>query len=206
MYSELSPILAPAGGSAAQAAAYILGRPSGEYNERDIAQAIVPAYVRLCGAVGVDPIIAIAQLLHETGNLTSFWAARPQRNPAGIGVTGERADAQPAGKPNWSLNTQRGAWEFGVSFASWEGDAIPAHIGRLLAYAIAPGQENDAQRVALAKGLSYRPFPQLLRGTAPAIKQLGKVHNPAGQGWASPGDQYGAKIAEIANRIVGGAS
>lgn len=45
-------------------------------------------------------------------------------------------------------------------------------------------------------------LPDALRGSAPTLRQLGRAHNPTGQGWASPGTDYGAKIAAIARRIV----
>jgi hypothetical protein len=185
-----------------QVCAFILARDHGAYSEHDIRNVIVPAYYAACTPVGIDPVLAIAQMIHETGNLTSFWAARPQRNPAGIGVNGQKQATEPADRANWAFNTQRGQWERGVSFASWDKDAIPAHVGRLLAYFLPKGAENDVQRAAIERGLRYRPLPDVMRGSARTLRQLGKAHNPAGQGWASPGTDYGAKIAAIANRIA----
>jgi hypothetical protein len=160
----------------------ILDQPHGEYTDEDIAIGIIPAYFTICQDVGVDPVLAIAQMILETGNLTSFWSARPRRNPAGIGVTGEP-----------------GA---GVSFPSWANDAIPAHVGRLLAYALPVEQGTPTQQALIAKAVLYRPFPRELRGTASMLRQLGAAHNPTGRGWATPGTDYGARIAEIANRIA----
>jgi hypothetical protein len=159
-------------------------------------------YALQAGAVGLDPYLAIAQMIHETGNLTSFWAARPQRNPAGIGVNGQKQSEPPADRANWAFNTQRSQWERGVSFASWQNDAIPAHVGRLLAYFLPKGAENDIQRAVIERGLRYRALPDTMRGSASILRQLGKAHNPTGQGWASPGSDYGAKIAAVANRIA----
>ena len=201
MFTAESPIISPQSASMPQVSAYILARPHGEYSDHAISEVIVPAYFVNCVAVGIDPVLAIAQMLHETGNLTSFWSARPQRNPAGIGVNGRKQAEEPADKTNWSFNTQRNQWEFGMSFATWENDAIPAHVGRLLAYTLPAGAENDAQRNAITKALSYRILPAKMRGSAPVLRMLGKVHNPTGEGWASPGDRYGEMIAEIANRI-----
>lgn len=201
MFTDMSPILTPPSAGVAQITAAVLARPTGEYTENDIRGVIIPAYYELCAGVGVDPVLAIAQMIHETGNLTSFWASRPQRNPAGIGVNGRKQAERPADATNWAYNTQRQQWEMGLSFATWKEDAIPAHIGRLLAYALPRGAENEAQRNLIARGLSYRALPDVMRGSAPALKMLGKAHNPTGQGWASPGNDYGAKIAEIANRI-----
>lgn len=205
MFTDLTPILGKPTASVAQLAAFILARPHGEYTVHDIEAVIVPTYWRLCAEVGIDPTLAVAQMIHETGNLTSFWAARPQRNPAGIGVTGQRQATRPLNTDGWAFNTQRQQWEAGVSFATWEHDAIPAHVGRLLAYALPIGAENPVQRAAIERALRYRALPSRMRGSAPTLKQLGKAHNPMGQGWASPGVDYGAKIAAIAARIVTGA-
>ncbi|MCS6840419.1 MAG: glucosaminidase domain-containing protein [Roseiflexus sp.] len=204
MFTEQTPILGRPTASVAQLAAFILARPHGEYTVHDIESIIVPTYWQLCVEVGIDPTLAVAQMIHETGNLTSFWAARPQRNPAGIGVTGQRRTTPPPNKEGWAFNPQRQQWEAGVSFATWEHDAIPAHVGRLLAYALPIGAENPVQRAAIERALRYRALSPRMRGSAPILKQLGKAHNPTGQGWASPGVDYGAKIAAIATRIVTG--
>jgi hypothetical protein len=204
MYDEQSPILGMASVNVDRVASFILSHSSGEYTENDIRGVIVPSYYWACGAVGVNPVLAIAQMIHETANLSSFWAARPRRNPAGIGVNGQTSATAPANPTNWAFDPARNLWRFGVSFASWEQDSIPAHLGRLLAYALPKGSENPAQAAAISRGLSYRPFPTNMHGSAPILKQLGKAYNPTGQGWANPGTDYGAKIAAIANRIVNG--
>lgn len=185
-----------------QVCAYILGRAHGEYTEYDIRRGIVPVYFSVCVPVNVDPVLPIAQMIHETGNLTSFWAARPQRNPAGIGVNGEKQRNEPRDKTGWAFNKQRGMWERGVSFDTWAIDAIPAHVGRLLAYFLPFGQADREQTERIAQALSYRPLPPNMRGSAQSLLQLGKIHNPTGQGWASPGITYGARIAAVANAIV----
>lgn len=202
MYTENSPLLAAASASPQQATAAILARAHTNYSDDDIRVVIVPTYFSLCVGVGVDPILALAQMIHETGNLTSFWSARPQRNPAGIGVNSRKQAERPPDVSGWAFNTQRGLWEMGLSFASWQDDAIPAHIGRLLAYALPAGAESAAQRALIERALRYRDLPGRLRGTAPCLKPLGKAHNPAGDGWASPGKDYGFKLAEAANRIA----
>lgn len=205
MYTEDSGILGPQRGSIEQAVAFILARPHGEYGEKDIRETIVPQYFLQAIQVGIDPIIAVAQMIHETGNLTSFWSQRPQRNPAGIGVTGQKQATPPADRKNWAFNSQRQMWEAGLSFASWKDDAIPGHLGRLLAYALRVDEGSELQRALLAKAMSYRSFPQAFRGSAVTIKQLGKAHNLAGAkggGWASPGDKYGVALAKMANGIL----
>ena len=202
MFTEDSQIFTPEPGNEDQVVAAILSQPHGEYTEHDIRNTIVPGYFELCMEVGVPPILAIAQMIHETGNLTSFWSARPQRNPAGIGVDGRKRAEPPQDRTNWAFNTQRQMWEFGISFPSWRDDAIPAHVGRLLAYALAKGEGTAAQRELIDRALRYRALPDHMRGSAPNLKRLGKVHNPTSQGWASPGVTYGARIAAIAERIV----
>ena len=60
----------------------------------------------------LDPLVAVAQMVLETGNLTSFWSQTPRRNPAGIGVTGEPGagdSPSAAGRPR-SGRTSDGYW------------------------------------------------------------------------------------------------
>lgn len=146
----------------------ILARPHGDYSVWDIAQVIVPAYFDVCAQTGVDPLIAIAQMVLETGNLTSSWSQRPRRNPAGIGVTG--APGQ------------------GVLFATWKHDAIPAHVGRLLAYASA------APHPLVDKALSYRPLPTHYRGSTTTVGGLAGT-------WAADPD-YAQKLCRTAQTIL----
>lgn len=178
----------------------VLSRPTGEYVEADITRNILPAYWRVCTSVGVDPLIAVAQLIHETGNLSSFWAARPQRNPAGIGVDGLHS---PNPLTGYAYNTQRRRFEKGISFPTWADDAVPAHVGRLVAYATKPGERTPEQMRLVSRAMGYRALSDVMHGSAPRLKALGKAHNPTGQGWASPGTDYGQRIADVANRIRG---
>ena len=202
MYDENSPILGVSPVDAERVASYMLRTALGEYTEKDIRGVIVPTYFQFCAPLGVNPLLTIAQMIHETGNLTSFWAARPRRNPAGIGVNGRTQPDQPTDTTGWAFDPAMNQWRFGVSFATWDQDAIPAHVGRLLAYALSIGSETPAQAAAIARALTYRTFPDTMRGSAAVLRMLGRVHNPTGQGWASPGTDYGTKIAAIAARIV----
>ena len=171
-----APLLAAPGAAAdvvaARFVAAMLRTPSPRYTAADVSTTIIPAYWRLCVAVGLDPLLAVAQLAHETGYLSSDWCARPHRNPAGIGVTGEA-----------------GA---GASFATWADDAIPAHVGRLLAYALVDG--NAVQRACIAQALAVRPLSARYRGIAPTLRGLGGT-------WAVPGWGYAAKLAAIATAL-----
>jgi flagellum-specific peptidoglycan hydrolase FlgJ len=150
---------------------YLLGRPHGEYNADDI-RVIVGHYYTTAEPVGLDPLLVIAQMVLETGGLTSFWSQRPRRNPAGIGVTG--------------------APGAGVSFPSWK-TAVRAHTGRLLAYSLPSGDENQLQRQLIEEALTHRALPQRFRGVAARLEGL------AGTWAADP--QYAVKLARVANEI-----
>lgn len=195
-FSADSPILSNSSnsiqGTPEQCCRFMLARQHGEYNENDILKTIVPAYFSVCAISGMDPVMLLAQMIHETGCLTSWWSQRPRRNPAGIGVTGRSTPQQP-GTGAWALRS--GAWVEGISFASWKDDAIPAHAGRLLAYALRDDQANDVQRALIARAIGYRPLPANFRGVAPTWRGLNGR-------WAVPGATYADTIAEIANRII----
>ena len=195
-YSPKSALLAPTPpGLATRAAQAILTRPHGAYTDHDIAAVIVPAYIAQCAAVGLDAAIVLAQLIHETGSLTSWWSQRPRRNPAGIGVTGRTMAGQPRSL-DWAKRDD-GVWAEGVSFESWNGAAIPAHLGRLLAYAVTDAAANDAQRQLIEYAMLIRPLPASYRGVAPTITGLNGR-------WAVPGKDYGQRIATVANRMLAG--
>lgn len=156
----------------AQCVAALIRRPTGGYTSADVAHIVGIYHAQSCG---VDPLLAIAQMAHETGFLSSWWAQRPRRNPAGIGVTGVA-----------------GA---GLRFASWE-LAVAAHIGRLLAYALPDGAGNAAQKALITRALALRPMPLAFRGVASRLRGLNGR-------WAVPGTDYADKIAAIANAIRG---
>lgn len=172
--------------TADQCARFLCRRLHGEYTEHDIAAVIVPAYFAVCTPLGIDPTVLIAQMIHETGNLTSWWAQRPRRNPAGIGVTGQRRQQQPP-KGAWAMRD--GAWFEGVSFDSWSDDAIPAHVGRMLAYALPPSQVGPAQRALISKAMSYRTLPERYCGCAATLTGLNGT-------WAVPGHGYAQKLGQ----------
>jgi hypothetical protein len=196
-----SPILAPPRATMEQAVAYILRRGSA-YTPYDI-RVICAYYWHYAPLVGVDPLIAIAQCIHETRELqpngrwwmlSSWWARRPRRNPAGLGVTGHSRTTQPADTKGW---TQDGdVWREGYSFATWE-LAVQAQIGHLLAYAVRPADLTPAQKAMVAKSPRAPKIPQRNRGAAPALNGLNGR-------WAVPGTTYGLKIAAVANAILKG--
>jgi hypothetical protein len=192
-FSADSPILAGTiQGTQEQCSRFMLARAHGEYTGNDVANVIVPAYFAVCAMVGMEPVMLLAQMVHETGCLTSWWSQRPRRNPAGIGVTGRTSPSQPAGG-KWAL--REGVWAEGVSFPSWKDASIAAHAGRLLAYALRDEQASPAQAAMIAHALSYRPLPVSFRGAAPTWRGLNGR-------WAVPGTTYADKIAGIANAMI----
>jgi hypothetical protein len=150
---------------------YMLARQHGSYRDDEVRE-IVGNYTAACKATGLDPLLVVAQMVLETGNLMSFWSQPPRRNPAGIGVTG--------------------APGAGLSFSNWD-KAVAAHVGRLLAYALPAGTGTDAQQKLIAQALKVRPLPDDRRGVAPTLKGL------AGS-WAMD-PKYADKITRVATEI-----
>jgi hypothetical protein len=186
------PILGRPSGTAQQATDWLVPRAAG-YTPDDIAT-IVATYAELGDQVGSDWFLALAQLAHETGHLTSWWSQRPRRNPAGIGVTGAVRPGTPDAPPGAGWTWDGTQWREGLSFASWLDDAIPAHLGRLLAYALTDQQANDPQRALIERALAYRPLADSYRGIAPTILGLNGR-------WAVPGTRYGQSIVVLARRM-----
>ena len=192
------PILGPASGTFEEAQAWLSSHTNG-YTPYAIGS-IVDAYRMVGEQVGMDWFMSIAQMAHETGSLTSFWSQRPQRNPAGIGVDGSAVAGLPTDAPpaprGWAYNTQRNRWEKGLSFPSWANDSVPAHMGRLLAYALRDEWANDAQRQLIAQALAWRPLPADRRGVALSYVGLNGR-------WAVPGTTYGQTIIGLARKMRG---
>lgn len=164
------------------------------YSLADIVS-IVQAYHSTSVAAKMNVFIPLAQMIHETGWLTSFWSQRPQRNPAGIGVTGEWQREKPANTNGWAYNTQRNRWERGISFSSWISASVPAHIGRLLAYALTDDEADQQQKYLITTALSYRPLPDRLRGKCKTLRDLEGT-------WAVPGNGYAQRIVDIAQSLM----
>ncbi len=166
-----SALRAAARAPAERAQQYLLARPHGDYDDGDV-RAIVSNYYQTATAVGLDPLLVVAQMAEETGHLTSFWSQRPRRNLAGIGVTG---------KPG-----------VGLSFPDLK-TAVRAHTGRLLAYSLPIGTGSQAQIQLIKEALAFRPLPDALRGAAPTLHELAGT-------WAKDA-QYAVKLARVANEI-----
>jgi hypothetical protein len=192
--SRNSSILSPARCSEAKAFAYLNGR-GGWYSDNELKTVIVPAYYRHASIVKVDPAVAIAQMIHETGFLTSWWSNRPRRNPAGIGVTGQSSIEEPDNLLEWAYNERTKKWHKGLSFMTWESHAIPAHIARLLAYATKPIDRNSEQQQFIDKYTKERPVPVSVIGKSPTLAGLEAT-------WAYPGVGYADKLALHVNTMM----
>lgn len=172
-----SLLLAPARATKAQLVRYVVDRPHGPRTDEE-AREVAELYHELASDGGLDPVLATAQMVLETGNLMSRWSQPPHRNLAGIGVTS--SDMDPEDVPR---------------FRTWKA-AVTGHVGRLLAYAVPLGEENSAQRALIDKALEARPLADTMRGVATSPRGL------AGTWAADPG--YAKKIARLANEIISG--
>jgi len=149
--------------------------PTAVYPRAEVAH-LAALYWQYAPLVGLDPAVAWAQLMLETGRidppsagLASWWCMPGKWNFAGIGVTGATALA----RPNTGVWQQDGAiWREGLAFSSAT-QGVMAHIGRLIAYAVPPTQYAPAQAWAVGIALDWRPLPARYHGAAGAIEQFG---------------------------------
>jgi len=172
--------------------AFVMNRGVREYSLADV-RFILGTYLDTAQAVGVDPLIAISQMILETDNLKSWWSQRPRRNPAGIGVTGEKRHTVPPEdeRDQWA-QTERG-WERGLSFPTWE-HAVRTNVGRLLAYALRDEETNESQQALIEEALSRRSLAENYRGQAKTLKGLNGT-------WA-PVPDYADRIVRVANALL----
>jgi hypothetical protein len=172
MINATARLMLPDQTNQAQVERFLLPKPNGAYPDADV-KTIIGYYLTQAPPLKVDPLLAIAQMCLETAYLSSAWAARPKCNPAGIGVTG--------------------APGAGVVFGSW-GASVPAHLGRLVAYATLPGDRTTVQQVAVQSALKWRALPVERQGQAPTLDKLAGF-------WAAD-TAYAGKIVAIANNIL----
>ena len=150
---------------------------------------ILAAYDNATHQAKINPYIAIAQMVKETDWCRSWWSQRPRRNPAGIGVTGEKSN-KTQDRTSWALR-EDGIWLKGYSFPDWKISA-QAHVGHLLTYLHTDDTLTNEQGMLVATDPRSRFVPKEWRGKIKLLKDLdGK--------WAVPGQFYGRSIATIAN-------
>ncbi len=207
MYTDLSPLLCTNSAPTAPVLGYLLalynragGKPApygvgtGEYTPVAHVE-IVEAYPKHATDAGLDWVLVMAQCFHETGNLSSWWAGRPRRNPAGIAVNGTSLPGTTPGvDKNWyALSPTTGNWQRGISYPSWQ-EASRAHVGLLLKFAL---HDNELNAVQQAYAERAPRTPAHVRGCAKLLRGLNGT-------WAWPGRTYAAMIAVKANNILKG--
>lgn len=177
---------------------FIVKRQPIGYSAYDVG-VIVGHYIEVGKGAQIDPLFAIAQMIHETGAITSWWSRRPRRNPAGIGVTGRTKagkadDARPG--DDWIWNSERKLWVQGYTFEDWRKAAL-AHYGHLLAYMLTDKQlDSDPRRSIVACDPRASAIPKKNRGVVASLRGLNGT-------WAVPGKTYADRIVAVANAIRG---
>lgn len=149
-----SPLIGPASGSKETLAAYLKRTlPAGhEYKPSDV-DLILGFYWKYATQVGIDPYLAAVQSIYETNAWRSFWAARPRRNPANLGVMSK---------------------SIGLAFRSWN-LSVQAHIGQLLALALTDKECNAAQKAMVRKNPVHMSIVE--RGSAKKLRDLNSRWN-----------------------------
>lgn len=186
----MTPILHSPTGTPEQCLRFILARNHGEYTHWDIQNVILYTYFNY--NEGIDPVMLVAQMIHETGNMTSWWSARPRRNPAGIGVTGRAVPLNSAPAGHWAEHPD-GTLHEGNSFCDWM-NGIWSQVGRVLCYRFTQSGGNAKQRFLMDMTNRDRPFPNQFRGKFNNWEDLNGR-------WAVPGTSYAQSIIRIAEAI-----
>ena len=151
---------------------------------------ILMAYDTIAKEANINPYFAVAQMIKETDWLRSWWAARPRRNPAGLGVTGETKQSNVRLGAEWALR-QDITYVRGYSFPDWKISA-KAHIGHILGYMYSDKQLTKEQREIVIHDPRRNVIPETIRGKVTQLKDLdGK--------WNSGAAGYGKSIAILAN-------
>lgn len=172
-YSTDTPIVGPPTGTLAEALSWldIKAGPETEY---------ATELWRLCELVGIDPAVLFAQAAHETGDFSSFyWKSR--LNPAGIGITGDKA--QNEASQTWANGKEaaQGHVIHMYSYADYSGTNIVGTTKNI----VRPLYEQDVRMWAI--------YEAHLEGT---VRTLGDLTGK----WATD-PRYGEKIAAKLNAI-----
>lgn len=166
-----NPIIGPPSGTSDQVVRFVKQNLSSASEYANDVEKIIGYYWTYAPPVGVDPFLAAVQCVFETDSLRSHWAARPQRNPAGLGVHEEG----------------------GLSFETWE-QAVQAHLGQLLAFALRDDEANDAQKQMMQTNPRFGHIPAEQRGTVKTLAGLGGH-------WSADTD-YAQKLIGRAEAII----
>lgn len=161
-----------------------------QYTQADV-RLITHYYITYGLTTGVDYLFALGQMIHETGWLESWWSARPRRNPAGIGVTGQTSIKDPKDIQNWAQSGK--IWKRGQLFESWD-IAVQHHLARILCYALKDNEMNEVQ-LQFSQNCRGRERLDTIRGCA-------KQWNGFNGVWAVPGRNYAERIVTIINSII----
>jgi hypothetical protein len=183
----------------------ILNNPLCKYTRYDVS-VIVNEYTKQCKTANINWVLALSQMLHETGKLSSEWCARPRRNPAGLGVNGTFQKAKPTDTYGWYYDLSRDLWLAGFAFDNWigEGGSVESHIAHLLLY-IYKDSEMTAEQLELSrKSVGKRRLEQ----KHPEYRGIAKTLQGLYQTWAfssnpnpDPKLQYPNRIAKVANEL-----
>jgi hypothetical protein len=148
-------LLAAASGPIEKAVGYIKSKLKAGSEYTNDVEVIMGYYWKYAPSIGLDPFIAACQCIFETDSLNSQWAARPHRNPAGLGVRQNQ----------------------GLSFATWE-QGVQAHLAQLLALAITDTQATATQQAFFAHNPRHGQIEVAQRGAAATIGRLGGIWSP----------------------------
>lgn len=194
-YSHLSLTLATPQIDAGKLTEYLVHKHKYKNYDEVSVRKILGYYITYGTQIGIDYVFALAQMIHETGWLDSWWAARPRRNPAGIGVTGQTTTKNPNDPIHWAQVGK--VWKKGQSFESWD-YSVQQHLARILIYArkdedMTPEQLEFSNQCRDKQNLAH------IQGVAHQWVGFNGV-------WAVPGRTYAQQLATIANSFIKNAS
>jgi hypothetical protein len=151
-------------------------------------------YDAYCNRVNINPWIAVGQMSHETGFLSSWWSDSPRHNLVGYGVTGRISAEKPIESitSRWTFDNDTKSWKEGFSFNTLD-LAIRTHLGHLLAYMYIDDQLNDIQRGFV----ELSPRRILLGNNRGSVKILSDLKGK----WAFPGLTYDQSVAKTATKL-----